>query len=219
MAGKQLGERPDGGARVGLLAMPQQNGLLRRVAENVRQSTGGVLDGLHTLQAALPAKPSRLRWCWRCRCWWWWCSASQQRAEDIQRKAGLLRRLARVGDRRVVLLPWLAAVGFERLIGRVDPHHLRLFAQRVVDELFAVIAGADPLPVAGAISDWPGGGVGARHDIGSHRECAVVIDGGLGPRPRRPGGRSGRRRGWIGIGKAGGRTPAQRNKRRGRDSG
>ena len=32
--------------RVGLLAMPQQNGLLRRVAENVRQPTGGVLDGL-----------------------------------------------------------------------------------------------------------------------------------------------------------------------------
>src|SRR5271155_4199696 len=49
MAGQQLSEPPDRTARVRLLAVPQQNGRMRRFGEeDVCQPTGGVFDGLHT---------------------------------------------------------------------------------------------------------------------------------------------------------------------------
>ncbi len=47
VAGDQLSERPNRGTRVGLLAVPEQNRALGRLAENIRQTTGGVFDRLH----------------------------------------------------------------------------------------------------------------------------------------------------------------------------
>ena len=47
MVGQQSGEGPDGGARVGLHAVPQQDGGSRRTAEDVGQSSGDVFHRSH----------------------------------------------------------------------------------------------------------------------------------------------------------------------------
>jgi hypothetical protein len=45
-----------------LLAVPEQNGLLCRIAEYVDEPAGGVLDSFHAREVALPIRTSRL---WR----------------------------------------------------------------------------------------------------------------------------------------------------------
>ncbi len=116
-----------------------------------------------------------------------------------QRRGARRRRC--VGD-----LPRLTAIRFERLVARLDHHHLRLSGQRVVDDL---AVRAQPLPVARAGADGSRRGVCAGDDIGSDRICAVVVDSGrLGSRWRAC---------RIGASDAGGACTADEHKRSGSD--
>ena len=45
--GHPFGQRPHGGPRIGLRAMPHQNSLLCSVTEDVGEAAGGVLDYVH----------------------------------------------------------------------------------------------------------------------------------------------------------------------------
>src|SRR6185437_8179491 len=144
-------------------------------------------------------------------------------------EAGLLRRLTRIGHGGVVLLPRLAAVRLERLVGRLDPHNLRLLAHRVVERLLRVVA--EPFPIADAVADRTGRGINTRHDVGANVVDAVFVDRRLGRSGRRSvtgcrrgsGGRRGcrgrRRRCRVGDGKAGRCNPPQYCQRRCRSDG
>src|SRR5574337_1451101 len=109
------------------------------------------------------------------------------------------RRGRRAVGRALGQLPWLAALGLVHRVGRLDLHHLRLFGQRVVNDLVAVEA----LPVAGTTGHRAGAAVNARQDVGAHRVAAVTVDDRLG-------------RGWrwgsgVARGDPGGRPAAHGN--------
>lgn len=47
MTGDMLGERSNGAASIGLHSVPEQNGRVRGVTEEVCVSSGNIVDGLH----------------------------------------------------------------------------------------------------------------------------------------------------------------------------
>lgn len=79
------------------------------------------------------------------------------------------------------MLPGLAAGGLECFVTRFNLHNLRLFAHGVIDRAIGVV---DPLPITCPVADRSGGAVRAGRDIGSHRICAIVVDGCLRCRRR-----------------------------------
>jgi len=105
--------------------------------------------------------------------------AAEQPVEDAESALHTWRRCI---SRRICVrgqLPGLAAVRLERFVRSLDADYLRLFANRVVNEVAVRIA--RPLPVAGAVCDRSCRAVRTRSDIGPYRECAVVVDGRLRP--------------------------------------
>src|SRR5574337_1696064 len=86
------------------------------------------------------------------------------------------RRGRRAVGRALGQLPWLAAIGLEHRVGRLDLHRLRFFGQRVVNDLVAVEA----LPVAGSAGHRTGAAVDAGQDVGPHGVAAVTVDDRLG---------------------------------------
>jgi hypothetical protein len=105
--------------------------------------------------------------------------ATEQPVEDAESALHTCRRCT---IRRICVrgqLPGLAAVRLERFVSCLDADDLRLFANRVVNEVAVRIA--RPLPVAGAVCDRSCRAVRTRRDVGPYRECAVVVDGRLRP--------------------------------------
>ena len=76
----------------------------------------------------------------------------------------------------VAPLPRLAVARVERRVARVDLHHLRLLAERIIDDLAPIEA----LPVARGIASRARRDICAGHNVGSHRISAVAVDSRLG---------------------------------------